>query len=403
MPRNVTVYDLLISCPGDVVDAVKEIEDVVENFNQKYNTTLNLGIRIRYWKKSSYPQSGGKPQDLLNKQFVEDCDLAVAIFKTRFGTPTDKYGSGSEEEIEIMLNSGRQVFLYFDDSQISPSEIDTGQYQKVKDFKEKYRTRGIYYNFKSLDEFRNLFDAHVTQYFLSLEKVNEIANKKSQLRLSAVCDGGFEQDVTLQSFSLGEYGKSRDIIEDIKYLIDAIPKYKVTPKTNQMLSPLDSFMSKKVEIKDSTKNIINKCTEGLGFEISEDFYELGNLRENTSLSLIGGNSLSGSDPEIEKYNSIIKLRDLFYKLSGHLEMETYYSHLTGIQLVLCNDGTTYDEDVEVVLKLPRYNVILPSELKVPDHEVDGKEDWCFEDIFEISTTKDFNVNNPVVFSGIGSV
>ena len=55
MPSKVTVYDLLISCPGDVWDAITVIDDVVEAFNQKYNTILNLGIRTRYWKKSSYP------------------------------------------------------------------------------------------------------------------------------------------------------------------------------------------------------------------------------------------------------------------------------------------------------------------------------------------------------------
>lgn len=389
MPSKVTVYDLLISCPGDVGDAVKIIEEVVDTFNQKYNSILNLGIRTRYWKKSSYPQSGGKPQELLNKQFVEDCDLAVAIFKTRFGTPTDKYGSGSEEEIEIMLNEGRQVFLYFDDSPVSPSDIDSEQYQKVKDFEEKYRSRGIYYSFKSLDEFRKLFDAHITQHFMALEKVNEITSNKSDLIVRAVCGTGLEQNVPIQSFSLGNFGKSKDILNQIKNLIDAIPKYKITTKSNQMLSPFDGFMNKEAEIKDSTKDLINKCAEGLGFEIADNFYDLGNLRENTSLSIIGGNSLSGSDSEIEKYNSIIELRDLFYKLSGHLEMEEYYSPLNGVQLVLCNDGTNYDEDIEVTLRLPRYNTVLPFELKVPNHEVDGNEDWCFEDIFEISSTKDY--------------
>ena len=389
MPSKVTVYDLLISCPGDVGDAIKVIDDVVELFNQKYNATLNLGIRTRYWKKSSYPQSGGKPQDLLNKQFVEDCDLAVAIFKTRFGTPTDKYGSGSEEEIEIMLNAGRQVFLYFDDSPVSPSDIDAEQYQKVKDFEKKYRTRGIYFSFKSIEEFRNLFDAHITQYFLTLEKVNEITNKKSDLMVSATCDGRFEQESTIQSFSLGKFGRSSDIFEQIKKLIDAIPRYEVNAKVNQMLSPFEGFMNKEADIKESTKDLISKCAEGLGLQISDNFFDLGDLRENTSLSIIGGNSLSGSDSEIEKYNSIIELRDLFYKLSGHLEMEEYYSPLMGVQLVLSNEGTNYDEDIEVVLRLSRHNVVLPSDLKVPNHEVDGNEDWCFEDIFEISATKDY--------------
>ena len=40
---------------------------------------------------------GGKPQALLNEQFVNKCDAAVAIFWTRFGSPTDEYGSGTEE------------------------------------------------------------------------------------------------------------------------------------------------------------------------------------------------------------------------------------------------------------------------------------------------------------------
>ena len=389
MASNVTVYDLLISCPGDVKDAVNVINEVVESFNQKYISTLNIGIRTRYWKKSSYPQLGGKPQELLNKQFVEDCDLAVAIFKTRFGTPTDEYGSGSEEEIEIMLDVGRQVFLYFDDSPVSPSDIDADQYQKVKDFEEKYRTRGIYYNYKSLEEFRTHFDAHITQYFMTLKKVNEITSKRPELKVCAVCNNNFEQHTFLQPFSLGCYVKSTDIIEQIKEIIEIIPSYKVTSKVNQVMPGFGNLLMKEIEIEDSTKDFINKCAESMGIEIGDNFYDLGGLMGNTSLSLIGGNSLSGSDSEIKKYNSILELRDLFYKLSNHMEMEGDYSSLEGVHLLLCNDGTTFDEDIEVVLRLPKVNVILPSELSVPDHEVDSNEDWVFEDIFEISATKDF--------------
>lgn len=46
-------------------------------------------IQVRQWHKSSYAQSGGKPQALLNEQFVNKCDAAVAMFWTRFGSPTD--------------------------------------------------------------------------------------------------------------------------------------------------------------------------------------------------------------------------------------------------------------------------------------------------------------------------
>lgn len=113
MAQNVTLYNLLISCPGDVKEEVALIESAVDEFNELYAETLGITIKTRHWSKSSYAQSGGKPQDLLNEQFVSKCDAAVAIFWTRFGSPTDEYGSGTEEEIEIMLQSGKQVFMYF--------------------------------------------------------------------------------------------------------------------------------------------------------------------------------------------------------------------------------------------------------------------------------------------------
>ena len=138
MPNQVTKYSLLISCPGDIKDEIAIIEKCVKQFNALYSDTLGLFIETKHWKKNSYAQSGGKPQALLNEQFVKDCDAAVEIFWTRFGTPTDEYGSGTEEEIEIMLNSGKQVFMYFSDKALSPSKQDQEGYKKVQSFKEKY-------------------------------------------------------------------------------------------------------------------------------------------------------------------------------------------------------------------------------------------------------------------------
>ena len=101
MPKNVIQYDLLISCPGDIISEINIIEDAVSQFNTQFSDALGISVRTKHWHKNSYAQPGGKPQTLLNEQFVNDCDAAVAILWTRFGTPTDKYGSGTEEEVEI--------------------------------------------------------------------------------------------------------------------------------------------------------------------------------------------------------------------------------------------------------------------------------------------------------------
>ncbi len=71
MAQNVTLYNLLISCPGDIKEEVMLIESSVEEFNELYAETLGITIKTRHWSKSSYAQSGGKSQALLNEQFVE--------------------------------------------------------------------------------------------------------------------------------------------------------------------------------------------------------------------------------------------------------------------------------------------------------------------------------------------
>lgn len=155
MPKNVVQYDLLISCPGDIASEISIIEDAVSQFNTQFSDVLGISIRTKHWRKNSYAQSGGKPQALLNEQFVNNCDAAVAILWTRFGTPTDEYGSGTEEEVEIMLSSGKQVFMYFSDKPLSPSQMNGESYKKVQAFRDKYKDRGIYFTYSSDDEYVN--------------------------------------------------------------------------------------------------------------------------------------------------------------------------------------------------------------------------------------------------------
>ena len=167
MPRKgITAYDLLISCPSDVISYVDIIKECVDGVNRLIGVVNSSEVVAKHWSTDSYSQSGDKPQELLNKQFVRDCDAAVVVFGTRFGTPTDKYGSGTEEEIEEMLLNKKQVFMYFVDAPIEPSAVDMEQYSKVCDFKERYKDRGLYFIVKSEEEFKKLFTNHLTMHFL---------------------------------------------------------------------------------------------------------------------------------------------------------------------------------------------------------------------------------------------
>lgn len=175
MRKAVDIYDILISCPGDVAPCVPVLKDAIHNFSQLYGRNHNITVTPRYWKDDAFAESGGKPQELLNRQLVDDSDMAVVVFWTRFGTPTDNYGSGVEEEIERMLCSGKQVFLYFFDKPISPGSIDWEGYRKIENFKKKYESRGIYKIVKDEQELKSQFSADLERYFMQSENLIGVA------------------------------------------------------------------------------------------------------------------------------------------------------------------------------------------------------------------------------------
>lgn len=251
MPTNVKRYQLLISCPGDVKDEVQIIKDAVSKFNSTFTDTLDIMIQTRHWSKDSYPATGGKAQEILNKQIVDKCDAAVAIFWTRFGTPTDEYYSGSEEEIERMIASEKNVFLYFSNVPVPPDSIDSEQHQKVKDYKAKFE-KGLYREYSSLDEFKELFYDHISRYFSELSDDEEITDEKKpeiEVKLiDAEKDGVPEEPYKYKRANgLITYRKlsKDDIFEDIadRVTIDDINAY------NEALPPEEEVRAYNKELK----------------------------------------------------------------------------------------------------------------------------------------------------------
>lgn len=371
-----TQYDLLISCPGDIKEEIEVINRTVQKFNDQFSDTLGISIRTRHWSKNSYPQSGGKPQALLNEQFVKKCDAAVALFWTRFGTPTDEYGSGTEEEIEIMLDAGKQVFLYFSDKPIPPSETDWEGYQKVQAFKQKYN--GIYFSYCTAEDFESSFYAHLTQYFLSVKAVADAKlQRKSQLVLRGIdVDGHLCETPTVFDFKFNTSKDSKTQLSEIKELyrkIDSMHMGQRLPVEEDEIdqSPLNalaymgSSLFPPITIDQKIQEAIVATAKALEISLSNDFFHLGNLSKNiTSVSLMGGCSYTGTKDEELKYELIIELHESISEFINWSKIEDAYAGLTCIQLAIENSGTAVDEDIEVELRFNN-NILLPLD-KLPE-------------------------------------
>jgi len=109
------------------------------------------------WETGSVPEMGDHPQHILNDQMLATSDLLVAMFWSRIGTPTPTAKSGTTEEIrEFIKRKGpKRAMVYFCDKPLphGPSRINSTEIAVLNDFREEMKHQGLYYQFKSLEEF----------------------------------------------------------------------------------------------------------------------------------------------------------------------------------------------------------------------------------------------------------
>ena len=393
MPKNVVQYDLLISCPGDITTEISIIEDAVSQFNTQFSDALGISVRTKHWHKNSYAQSGGKPQALLNEQFVNDCDAAVAILWTRFGTPTDEYGSGTEEEVEIMLSSGKQVFMYFSDKPLSPSQMNEESYKKVQAFRDKYKDRGIYFTYSSDEEFKTLFFAHLSQYFLSEKRVAEVKGERhSELKIVGIDQNQHISDeAPIISFVPNTEMTISKYLKKIRTLFDDISARKLEKriKMPEKMAKYTLAFNKPVEIGESEQKIICSLADQFDINIAEDFFTLGNLSQSTMTpSIIGRTSITGTKAEEEKYDAIQELLETISKALEWASIEYAFTGKKCLMLALQNCGTDVDEDIEISLTIPKSSLLPISEFPKLNNDEMGclLNDCNMSEIFGICST-----------------
>ena len=157
MSYNSKVYRILIASPSDVEEEREIIGRVIQEWNDLHSYNRKAVLLPLKWETHSAPQMGMRPQEVINKEVVDYCDLAVGVFWTRIGSPTGEYQSGTIEEIERVGKDGKIVMLYFSNVKVDLEYVDLEQYKKLKEFKKKTYPNGLVENYKSTLDFRDKF------------------------------------------------------------------------------------------------------------------------------------------------------------------------------------------------------------------------------------------------------
>jgi len=163
MPYDARVVKVMIASPGDVSTERQIVREVLNEWNCIHSEDRGLVLLPIGWETHSTPQMGDRPQAIINEQVLADCDLLVAIFWTRIGTPTGNAVSGTVEEIEEHLHAGKPAMLYFSSAPVRPDSVDEEQYRALKEFKQECFKLGLVEAYESLGEFRDKFSRQLSQ------------------------------------------------------------------------------------------------------------------------------------------------------------------------------------------------------------------------------------------------
>jgi hypothetical protein len=151
------VYRILIASPSDVEDEREAAVSVIQQWNDLNSYNRKVALLPLRWETHTAPDYGTRPQEVINRAIVDDCDLLVGIFWHRLGTSTGVAESGTLEEVERVGGAGKPIMLYFSSVGVDPSTIDLDQVDRLNKFKLNTYPKALVEKYKSQLDFREKF------------------------------------------------------------------------------------------------------------------------------------------------------------------------------------------------------------------------------------------------------
>ena len=215
---------IFLSGPNDTEIEMKAVEAAIKDWNANHSDTYDTVFTTSDWKTQSSSQMGSHPQEIINEQVLKTCDYIFVIFKFRFGSKTNKFGSGTEHEFEwFKKNRTHNAISVYFSTQTPPATAT--QYPKVVAFKKRIEAfgEGLYGNFLNETELQKGIDkrlSYIAKQLKALKDDNEKINKKlGDTKLEHLVDAMIVFDIKKTEYLIEASGNNWDkILELVKPL-----------------------------------------------------------------------------------------------------------------------------------------------------------------------------------------
>ena len=167
--RTAIVFNVLIASPADVSEERDVVTAAIHVWNAANYPTTGIMLNPVRWETHSFPESGDRPQAIVNRQIVDEGDFLIGIFGNRLGTPTGAAQSGTIEEIERFRKAGKHVALYFSTADV-PRNADREQLAALEAYQREREKDTLYFTFGSANELRLLVTQHLPRIVAEVDK-----------------------------------------------------------------------------------------------------------------------------------------------------------------------------------------------------------------------------------------
>ena len=185
MAKALAYIKLAFCAPSDVTEELKIARSIVDEWNVNHGESRNLFIRLLNWKTDARPAIG-RPQEVINQDVVDDADILVGVFWTRFGTPTGVAESGTEEEIRRAIAANKKVMVYFSTRPPTSAIVDPDQFKNIGRFMFEFKDHGLHWTYDSLETFASDFRRHLAKYLNEWSRHSHVTSRKGARNISQV-------------------------------------------------------------------------------------------------------------------------------------------------------------------------------------------------------------------------
>lgn len=167
---------VFVASPGDVPEERKVVREVIDDLNRTTASEKGVILQVVGWETDARPGFGSDPQSLVNDQIADmsQYDLFIGILWDRFGTPTPRAESGTEEEFHRAVESHRrgqrpEIMFYFCQRPTAfRSPEQAAQKGRVLEFRSKLQKQSLTWDYETVEDFRRHLTTHLSLWLRKL-------------------------------------------------------------------------------------------------------------------------------------------------------------------------------------------------------------------------------------------